>query len=168
MLFYYKYTNFVVWWMLRTCTVFWDVLPCEWVCLYQCFAGTCCLHLQGRNAPLKMERTVLSKMLLLTYTAALRRKKKHNLETDACHMVISHTLTPTNITCHSISHSCCDMSFIPFITSSSNTCDIKEKPYLSPWIIYRLSKCSLSSCPHLTLQCTLHKSSSLLLNGSWV
>ena len=39
----------------------WDAVPCEWVRLYQYFAGTCFLHLQGRNAPLKMERTVCLK-----------------------------------------------------------------------------------------------------------
>ena len=98
-------------------------------------------------------------------------KKNHNFETDACHLVISHTLTLTNITYHSISHSCCDTSFIPFIISPSNTCDIRKQPYLSlclsPWIIYRLSECPLSSCPCLTVQCTVHVSSSLFLNGSW-
>jgi hypothetical protein len=43
----------------------------------------------------------------------------------------------------------------------------KKKPYLSPWIIYRLSQCSLSSCLRLTVQFTVHVLSSLLLNGSW-
>jgi len=111
---------------------FWDALPCEWAHLYKCFAGTCCLHLQGRNAPLKMERTVLPKMLVLIYTAELHRKKD-NHETDACHMVmINHTLTPANDTYHTISHSYCGMSFIQLTVSPSNTCDIRKQPYLSP------------------------------------
>jgi len=53
---------------------FWDVLLYEWVHLYKCFAGTSCLHLQGRNAPLKMERTILSKMLVHIYAAAIHSK----------------------------------------------------------------------------------------------
>ena len=126
----------------------WDALPCEWVQLYKCFAGTCCLHLQGRNAPLKMERTFLSKMLLLIYTTALCRKK-HNLEADACHMVmINCTITPISARYHSISHFCCGMSFIQLIIIPSNTWHKRKQPYLSKLIICRLSQCSLSSCSH--------------------
>ena len=55
-------------------TDFRDALACEWVRLYKCFVGTWCLHLQGRNVPLKMERTVLSKMPVLIYTAAHQGK----------------------------------------------------------------------------------------------
>jgi hypothetical protein len=95
--------------------VFWDALPCEWVRLYQCFAGNCCLRLQGRNAPLKTEKQFCLKCYYSSTQLHFAEKKKHNLETDACLMVTSQTLTPANDkyhSNHSISHSCCDMSFI--------------------------------------------------------
>jgi hypothetical protein len=30
----------------RIIAVFWDVMSCSLVDIYQCFEGTCCLHLQ--------------------------------------------------------------------------------------------------------------------------
>jgi hypothetical protein len=72
--------------------------------------------------------------------------EKHNLESDSCHVVISHTLTPAYAKYRSTRRSCCSISFTQLIIRLSNTCDIRKQPYLSPWIIYRLSQCSLSYC----------------------